>query len=245
VDWRDLPPIAPIAKPPQAGVLDITGAGFIDFPCGLLVGRDQVEAKSKLRVGLAPGERRVLGVLIDVDSEPDPTRLDAAIFHVREQRSDGVQGGVTIIAASAPDLIADVTDAEDRSACPVELSSRPIWTDVAEGGRRHRSVPNYSAGFLVAEVRNNSKDPIEDLELWLESHTIPEARIEPLVFQSVLLEAGATLRCVWPIDVAAPPTGAYLASLVASSPRHAPHRLLVDVLIGRSRDIPRVDEPYR
>ena len=182
----------------------------------------------------------MIGVLIDVATEPDPTRLDAAIFHVREQRSDGIRGGITIIAASAPDLIGDVTDVEDPSACPVDLSSRPVWTDVAaEGGRRHRSVPDNSEGFLVAEARNTSTDPIDDLELWLESHAVPEARIEPLVFQSVRLEAGATLRAAWPIDLGAPPAGRYLASLVASSPRHAPHRLLVDVLTGRSRDIPR------
>jgi hypothetical protein len=246
VDWGDLPPLAPIAKSPRAGALDVTGAGFIDFPCGLLVGRDQVEAAPTLRVTLAPGERRVVGVLIDVATEPDPARLDAAIFHVREQRSDGVQGGVTIIAASAPDLIGDVTDLEDPSACPVELAGRPVWTDVAaEGRRRYRSVPNYSEGFLVAEVRNMSTDPIDDLELWLESHVIPEARIEPLVFQALRLEAGATMRAAWPIELGAPPPGRYIASIVATSPRHAPHRLLAGVLTGGSRDVRRRDDTHR
>ena len=31
----------------------------------------------------------------DVAAEPDPRRLAVAVFHVRERRSDGAQGGIT------------------------------------------------------------------------------------------------------------------------------------------------------
>ena len=159
---------------------------------------------------------------------------------MREGRSDGVRGGITIIAASAPDLIPDVTEAETPDVCPVELTGRPVWSDTIDGAQQRRSVPDNSAGFLLAEVRNASPDPLDDLEVWLESHCIAEAQVEPLVFQSVRLDAGETIRAAWPIVLGAPPSGRYVASLVATSARHAPHRLLVDV-----RDRPGPPGPAR
>lgn len=245
VAWADLPAIRPIARRRRPGRLEVTGTGFIDFPCGLLVGREQVEATPTLRVRLEAGERRVVGVLIDVAAEPDPRRLDVAVFHVRERRSDGDQGGITIVAASNPDLIGDVLVAEEPTACPVELVTPPVWSDTAaEGGARQASVPAYSEGFLEVVVRNASASPIDELEVWLESHAIAEARVEPLVFQAVRLGAGATMRAAWPIELGAPVPDQYLMSLVAASPQHSPHRLLAGVHAGGpGDDRRRPDEP--
>jgi hypothetical protein len=235
VPWADLPTIRPIARRRRPGRLKVTGAGFIDFPCGLLVGREQVEGTPTLRVKLEPGERRVLGVLIDVAAEPDRRRLDVAVFHVRERRSDGDQGGITIVAASNPDLIGEVLVAEESTACPVDLAAHPVWSDTAaEGGASQASVPSYSEGFLEVVVRNSSASPIDDLEVWLESHAIAEAWVEPLVFQAVRLGPGATMRAPWPIELGAPVPDQYLMSLVAASPQHSPHRLLASVHAGGS-----------
>ena len=61
VGWSDLPPLRPLAGRRRVGTLEVSGAGFIDYPCGVLIGRDEVEATSDLRLELAPGERRVVG----------------------------------------------------------------------------------------------------------------------------------------------------------------------------------------
>jgi hypothetical protein len=245
VGWRDLPPLRPLAGRRRVGTLEVSGAGFIDYPCGVLIGRDEVEATSDLRLELAPGERRVVGVLIDVAAEPDPARLDVAVFHVREQRSDGAEGGITIVAASNPELIGSELVAEEQSACPVDLAAELTWSEFAgEGGNRQRSVPSSSDGYLVAEFVNTSAAPIDELELWLESHSITEARIDPLVFQAVRLDSGATLRATWPIELGPAVPDRYLASFVATSRKHTPHRVVASILAGDHR-VDDGDRPQR
>jgi hypothetical protein len=230
-DPREVARLARFRKGTRPRPLDVTGAGFVDWPCGRLVGRDEVEPAPALAVRLEPGERRGVAVLIDVATEPPTDRLEVAAFHVVGRRSDGRAGGVTVLAASNPDLLGTVRQAERPAACPVDLVARPVWApDPAEGaGGARPALPEHSEGWLVVEVGNASPDPIEDLDLWLESHSLPEATIEPLVIEAVRLEPGDTLRTVWPVRVGSAAPGSHLVSLVARSPQHAPHRLLLTV----------------
>jgi hypothetical protein len=227
-EWHDLPALRPLTPRRRVGRLNVTGAGFIDFPCGTLVSRDEVDLAPDLSTELTPGEQRVIGVLVDVATEPATDRLDVAVLHVRERRSDGFEGGITIIAASNPDMIGTMLLAEEPDACPIDLIDRPTWVSAGNDlqDRGQPSVPPYSVGHLVVDVNNTSSAPIDDLELWLESHAVVGARIDPVVIQSVRLDPGEALRAAWPISLDAPPAGDYAVSFVASSPRHAPHRLV-------------------
>jgi hypothetical protein len=189
----ELPRIRPLAGLEGARDLDVTASGFVEYPDGVFTCRAEVAPRPGLELRLQPGEKRLFAVVIDVATEPDPHRLDIALFDVMEERSDGTRGGVTMLAASAPDLIPPVLVPEEPTACPVVLTTAPFWSESPEDGAvpRQPAVPAHSDGYLIAEVRNASTEPINDLELWLESHAIPEAAIEPLVFQAVRLEASA------------------------------------------------------
>ena len=74
------------------------------------------------------------------------------------------------------------------------------------------------------------------LEVWIESTALPEARIDPVVIQAERLEVGDTILAAWPIELGGPVADEYLASIVATSPRHSPRRLLTTLKTSFSGD---------
>jgi hypothetical protein len=212
--------------------LRVTGVGFIDYPCGILVGRRQVKPRAKLKLTLQPGEERRVAVLIDVAREPDPGVLDLAAFNVIERRSDGTGGGVTLVAASNPGLIPSVDIPEPPHACPVSLVRSLYWCETAVAPARGATgfVPAGKAGYLAADVVNGSGSALTNLEIWVESHSLP-ARIEPLVIQSTRLEPGESLFAAWPIDADVVGGRSGVVSLVAQAAKTAPKRLRTEMVI--------------
>lgn len=216
--------------------LDVTSAGFIDYPCGRLISRKEVKPLPDLRLSLQPGERHAYALLIDVSKEPDPKRFDVAAFNIVERRSDGTVGGVTVLATSNPDWIGDTPVIEPPDACPVALLRAPYWCDsaTAPARRPQASAPPSAAGFLAAEIVNESNAVIDELELWIESHAVADSVIEPLVFRARSLDPREAMFVAWPAQIGAELAGKYPISIVAQSPKHAPKRLLT-VLAVRGR----------
>ncbi len=217
----------------KSGKLDVTSVGFIDYPCGRLTSRKEVKPLPKLSLSLKPGQRHVYALLIDVAKEPDPKRFDVAAFNIVERRSDGMFGGATVLATSNPDWIGETPVVEPPGACPVALLHAPYWCDEATAPPRRPqpSAPGASAGFLAAEIVNQSNDVINELELWIESHALADSRIEPLVFRARQLDPGEAMFVAWPALIGTDLPGQYPISIVAQSPKHGPRRLLTVLAI--------------
>lgn len=237
VDSTKIPALLPPKKKLKYKSMEVKGQGFIEYPCGRLIGRDEVKPLPNLQLTLQPGERFYYALLIDVVNEPDTKQLELAAFNIVEKRSDGTTGGVTVVAASNLDLIPSVTFQEPTTACPIGLVANMFWSETSftPALGKANEIPEQKSGYLAGEFINQSAQAIDNVEIWIESHDIPGTRIEPLVFQSVRLKGGESIFAFWPITTGSFYHNNYRISIVAKSPKHTPHRILPYVTVKGGR----------
>jgi hypothetical protein len=225
--------LATVAKPKLSAIVGKRPKGSMDVvSAGLNLNPCSEEGERRLSLKLRPFSSRDVHVVIRTNGP------GIAAFHVIDRRNNRDAGGVMLLCADpAMSEPAGVTVAVARP-CPAEIA--PGVRVIEAGGDPTKPAPglDVQAGHaveLVVPITNPSRVPLKNVQIYLEHLGASTMSYVPVVWNAGVLNRHDVFYATWTLNMGWRESGVISATVVVSSQRTNPVRLMAPFSINMRR----------